>query len=185
MMPLDARPLGDRYSLSRELPLAVEQPADGCGEDTATEHDILVLGILGPVMADTADARYEHHAGRHMSRNVLRVMASAAWHPHVATGSQQLGRLLELVLDVAVHDSRNILIDDLKPDRTGPLPVGIDDEALEACVQSRQHLRIGITKVEQHLGAAGDDIWRPRIERDAPPWSKHCAGRPRAGTPPR
>ena len=56
---------------------ARQHGGDRVGKHASAEHDVLVRGVLSPVMADAVDARHEQHRGRHHARHVLRVVAGA------------------------------------------------------------------------------------------------------------
>src|SRR6185312_10141141 len=50
---------------------------DTVGEHLGTENQVLIRGIFAPMMADPANTRHEHHGGRHLAREPLRVVAGA------------------------------------------------------------------------------------------------------------
>src|SRR5207244_5473167 len=55
----------------------------GVSKDLGAEHDVFLIGVLGPVMADAAEARDEHHHGRHAVGQDRRVVARRTRQPHM------------------------------------------------------------------------------------------------------
>src|SRR5215470_1269619 len=63
---------------------------DRIGENLRAEHDVLVTGILAPMMADATDRGHKQHGGRQLAREPLSVMPSAGWHADVLAGRAAL-----------------------------------------------------------------------------------------------
>src|SRR5689334_11459997 len=78
-------PAGMRNSLTRQIvpDVLLQAVGDRVREHLRAENQILVRGVLAPVMADAADRRHEHHRGRKLAREPLRVVAGAARHANV------------------------------------------------------------------------------------------------------
>jgi hypothetical protein len=53
-------------------------------EHATSQNDVVVRGVLGPVMGNAANARDEQHAGRQMAREVLCIVTGTARHMRCA-----------------------------------------------------------------------------------------------------
>src|SRR3954447_22782039 len=84
--------------VGRRLVLAAEYPTASFDEHLGAGDDVDVGGVLGPVMADAADRRYEQHARGHDCRQHLRIMAGTAGHANGSSAGQSLARGFDRVL---------------------------------------------------------------------------------------
>ena len=94
-------------------------------------------------------------------------MAGAARHPHVQARRVTLGRALDRALKSGVHLGRLAFRDRRDRDGAGAGAVGLGDQLVQCLLEARQDGGVGVAELHLHLGAAGDDARRVRVDQDA------------------
>ena len=135
------------------------------GEHRTTQGDVRLVGVLGPMMADAADARHEQHRRRQPLGKDLRVVAGPARHPHDQRPARDAPPHAPARPGIR-HPSRSAASATTPRSVTlqGPCAASATN-ASSSSVQPVQHGRVGVAELEQHLGPAGDDARRARLQR--------------------
>ena len=158
-------------SLHPALRIAAAASAKTCAPSMMS----VVAGVLRPVVADAVDARHEHHRGAHAAGQDLRVVAGAARHPHVQPRRVPLGRLLDQRLEAGVHRAGSLFEIGAIATAHGPARSASATSSCSACSKRARIAGVGVAELHLHLGAAGDDARRVRVDQRCARSSTPCA----------
>src|SRR5277367_1037417 len=138
----------------------------GIGQDLAAQHDVFVLCILGPVMANAVDAWHEEHRGGNFPRENLRIVSRGARHRHRAARRAMIRSAPQFILKAMRHQDRIDLPDAFENDFAGTRLIGLGDQFIQRVFKTLELRDLDVADLKQHLSAARHDAGLAWLEAD-------------------